>query len=242
MERNPKMKKKAFFAALAALVLVTGCGDQKTTSDSTSNSVEHSSQETIENNDNFSHDEEDSDVNLNDDVLEDTTFDWYGIGMNVPADFEDANVYSHYVWKGKNASENIVYYELDQIPDYPYIATGEYFLADTPDIMREYFLEIVDEFFPAGTVDSTISVDSEEQTMFLDFEAIRRTGTIHAEKYGESAELYYAAYYSIIDFPKGNYKKIPAMWVAFSESMDEVTRQDIEDIVDTAAEKAHYVD
>lgn len=174
-----------------------------------------------------------TDLELASDEKSEVLFDMRGISMQIPNNFEEANVFSKRVWNNPDCT---IYYDIDYVPDYSSVASEEsYNLEDTPDIMWEYVLEVVDKFFQAGPSKSSYSVDKEERRSMVGYDVIRRTGTIHAEKYGDTHELNYAAYYGLFDLQNGDYKKVPTVWIAFSELEDTST---LEEVVDLAFDNA----
>lgn len=219
------MKKTSVLVLSTVLCLMCSCGNDN------ASSVEQSSQVV---------DTRESNTVSTDTVYElpstddtDKFFDLRGIQMKIPTGFEEANVFSKSVW---NNESKTIYYDIDYLPDYGSVASSDsYNLDDTPEIMWEYILEVVDGFYPAGESKSTYSVDSEEKRTMIGYDVIRRTGTIHAEKYGETHELKYAAYYGLFDLQNGAYQKIPTVWIAFSETEG---TSDLEDVVDTAFDNA----
>ena len=228
------MMKKIFSKVLICIItlssLFTLAGCEFTSKNEADNNFNKS-----EKNSNTSNSKNNSTAN-NDTI----TFDMRGIQMAIPSYLEEANVFSKSVWKGETSNGNMIYYDIDYLPDYGSVASiDSYSLNDTPDIMWTYILDVVDEYYPAG-VKSTISIDSETNKNMLGYDVIRRTGKIHTEKYGESHELSYAAYYGLFDLQNGAYKKIPTVWIAFSESSDSQTQTDLENIVDLAFNNAKF--
>lgn len=89
-------------------------------------------------------------------------------------------------------------------------------------------------------------VDNKEKVDFLGTEFIRSTGMIPFTTYeDEPIEINYAAYYGILDFPAYDsfpeFKSVPFMWIAFSESDSDEIKAEMEKIVDDVAEKASWI-
>lgn len=216
---------------LSTLFTLTGCGnDSKNEANSSINTSENHN--TINNTSNTK-----NEATTNN---ESEYFNLYGIDIAVPKSFKSENIYSKRVWSGKKSTDNMIYYDIDFLLDYGSVASqDDYSINDTPDIMWEYIRNVIDKYYPAG-VKSTITVDSEAKKTMLGFDVIRRTGVIHTDKYGETHELNYAAYYGLLDLQNGTYKKIPTVWIAFSESNDSQTKLDLQNIVDSAYNNAKF--
>lgn len=78
-----------------------------------------------------------------------------------------------------------------------------------------------------------------EKVDFLGTEFMHSTGIIPFETYDdERIEINYSAYYGILDFPE--YKSVPFMWIAFSDSDSDEIKAEMEKIVDDIAENASW--
>ena len=74
---------------------------------------------------------------------------------------------------------------------------------------------------------------------------VKRSGIIHTEEYadqGEVADLNYVAYYGCMDMKMFDGRSVPMMWVAFSNVTDDRTINDMESLVDTAANDAEWIE
>lgn len=222
-------KKVAMVLSVLALTVLTAC-------DKDEEENNHSSISSTSDNDEISVSESNEESAVaSSESDDDSFFDLYGIKLLIPSEYQSENIYSKRVWSGLSNGKQ-TYLDIDFLLDYGTVASSDsYNLDDTPEIMWEYILEVVDGFYPAGESKSTYSVDSEEKRTMIGYDVIRRTGTIHAEKYGETHELKYAAYYGLFDLQNGAYQKIPTVWIAFSETEG---TSDLEDVVDTAFDNA----
>lgn len=208
---------------LSTLFVLTGCGNEKT-NESNETNQEQSNKQTNSTEYNY---------NL------------FGISVNIPEGLEFTNIdYKYCIWEGNISTDDTIYFATDQFCSYYafYDSYDSDSFKDAPDIMNSFFVDIIDNFYPAGTANTTISVDSEKEVEMLGYNFIRRTGTVHAEKLDESTELSYAAYYGIIDLPEGDFTNTPVIWVAFSKCDDDKTKLDLENIVDNVKNKAYFIE
>ena len=151
---------------------------------------------------------------------DDSFFDLYGIKLLIPSEYQSENIYSKRVWSGLSNGKQ-TYLDIDFLLDYGTVASiDSYTLDDTPDIMWEYILDVIDKYYPVTKSKSTDTVSTEESRNMLGYGVIRRTGVIHTDTYGETHDLNYAAYYGLFDLQNGDYKKVPTVWIAFSETED----------------------
>ena len=217
---------------LSTLFTLKGCGnDSKNEANSSINTSENHN--TINNTSNTK-----NEATTNN---ESEYFNLYGIDIAVPKSFKSENIYSKRVWSGKKSTDNMIYYDIDFLLDYGSVASiDSYSLENTPDIMCTYILDVIDEYYPVTKSKSTNTVNTEEIRNMLGYDVIRRTGVIHTDTYGETHELNYAAYYGLLDLQNGTYKKIPTVWIAFSESNDSQTKLDLQNIVDSAYNNAKF--
>ena len=229
-----KVKKiTAMVLSVLALTVLTAC-------DKNEGENNHSGINSTFNNDETSVPESDEESKVaSGESDDDLSFDLYGIKLPIPSEYRSENIYSKRVWSGLSNGKQ-TYLDIDFLLDYDAVAsTDSYTLDDTPDIMWEYILDVIDNYYPVTKSKSKDTVSAEESRNMLGYDVIRRTGVIHTDTYGETHDLNYAAYYGLFDLQDGDYKKVPTVWIAFSETEDISV---LEEVVDTAFDNARLSD
>lgn len=166
---------------------------------------------------------------------------WRGIMLYRPGNFTGEDVFATNISSGKISTDDTVYLYLQDTGSVSdQYNAGTYSLEDVPETYSNAVYKIVDEFFPSYREDYTMTVDTEKKVDVLGTTFLRRTGTIHCEEYKEVADLYYAAYYGIVDTPGMLTEDCPVVWLTFAECTDEKTKDDVEQLVDKMAETATF--
>lgn len=170
-------------------------------------------------------------------------WNWRGINVYLPSSFTgERQVFAKDIFSGKMSTDDTIYYYLQDTGSVSeeYNA-GNYTLEDVPEYYSNAVYQIVYEFFRSYESDYTVTVDTEKKVDVLGTTFLRRTGTIHTEyRNDETHDLYYAAYYGVVDTPGMFTEDCPVVWLTFAECTDEKTKADVELVVDTIAETATF--
>lgn len=213
------MKKHVSAICLAALLL-TGCGSTATTAESSAPAAETSSAAKEE-----SAPEKEESAPKADSAEESAEqeveyYEWQGIEMPISAGWEmdsPAALKSYTLWTGGTESDP-VYFGFDSLYSSADITrTDADALTKTADALYEKINRYISVYYRSRSDTSKKTVDSVEETTFLNYPVLREEGSITTE---DNVKLNYVAYYFVLDYTDGGYPDLPSFWIAFTPSDD----------------------
>lgn len=238
---------KGIIMAIICSCVLSACAEGKTPQVSSNEILDSVSQESPKKY------EDNTDMNSSENVVTETKasaksdyFNWQNIKFYLPEWLSRENMYGYDVFSGSLSTNDKIYYHFVTDGYYDALRTNyieNYTHKDVPDIIGDSLNKVVYEFYPYFDDKYAVSIDSEEEVESNGFPFIKRTGVIHAEKYadtGEVADLQYIAYYGCMDMDMFDGRSVPMMWAAFAEVTDDKTLEDMEMLVDTAAQNAEW--
>lgn len=223
------MKKKMVLSAVVFLLCLSGCGNRTQTGESLdSDSILQSASEDAETSASSDEDEV-QESNANDDT---TYYDWNNVAFYYPASYKMDIINSTTVFTGQSKSGEPIYYLVKANTSYEDSAE----ITSVPDILKPFLFEAISYHVPTYESNFDITTDTEESCEIQGFSFIKRCGIVKTETNTEKAELAYAAYYGIVDFPAINRYDIPVVWMACSETGNSETISELKELADKSAE------
>lgn len=245
------MKKLMLLILTATMLMCTSCAEKsdKNTS-SLSSHTNHSESEMINNpqqKNNITESEERS--------HEEIFYNFNGLNMRQPDNLKN---FREFDYSGKylggfyscgrdyRAKEKLQYNIVIDCMNYAdYYASDCYGLDDVWEILNESLYKNINNIYSVCELGDA-EIATTEKVDFLGTEFIRSTGSIPMiTNSNDELDLYYAAYYGILDFPANDsfpeFKSVPIMWIAWSNRGTYSIRTEMEKIVDTVAENASWI-
>lgn len=228
------MKKIITLLLIASMLSCTACGDKT----SENNSSEKDGSDSLSVAVDSGQQPENSVSDTTENTTEERFYDFYGLNMYEPDNmvmlgFTNIN---DYIWGYDYETEEKLNYAI-VIAGMDYSSYSDLYELDDVWEMLRYELELnignlyngIAEFYDA-------EVDTTERFEFMDTEFIHSTGSISFRKYddegGGTDEINYSACYGILDFPAYHsfpeYKSVPFMWIAFSDSDSDEIKAEME--------------
>lgn len=243
------MKKFITLTLITSILALTSCGDKITEKSNNDSSADNNKSES----EIISDSERQTSEELSVEKSEETTtqerfYDFSGLNMYEPDDMimlAFTNI-GHYIWGYDYETEEKLNYAIviDGMNYYDF--SDPYGLDDVWEILHDQCESNIECIYQNIFKFYDAEVNATEKVDFLGAEFIRSTGIIPFETYDdERIEINYAAYYGILDFPAYHsfpeYKSVPFMWIAFSDSDSDEIKAEMEKIVDDVAENASWI-
>lgn len=231
---------------MSILLAFTGCGNNKKGETTSNNEISNSTTTNSNNSNTENKTGQSTQSNTLDYSSDSNYYNWDYLKLYLPKWLKWEDVYGYNVYSGSLNTTDKIYYHFassgyydqtreDYIEGYNYL--------DAPKIIGYSLDKVVYEFYPYFKDKYSISVEKEETVKCNGYNFIKRSGIIHSEKYadkGEVVDLNYVAYYGCMDMKMFDGRSVPMMWAAFSEVTDEKTLEDMEMLVDTAANNMKF--
>ncbi len=233
------MKRLIAIIALTSMIACVGCGEKDEVSTSTSSSSSSTTESsTISESTTISESKTVEESSENESSVAESTakeedyFDWWGLNMYRPADYQvkmSEGFPQAFLSTADDTVNNIVYLTL-KMDD---ITTAEGAL--------DYFYKYSVNKDILGAEDKVASVKdneivSEEKVQVNGCDFIRQSGVYHCDTVEQYTDFAYTGYFGVMDFPKLG--KQPAVFIAFSHHTDDESKAELERLVDTIAKDA----
>lgn len=235
------MKKIITLLLLASMLSCTACGDKTSESSSENSSstpvAEDSVSETAEEAEN----EEKTDA--------ESFYDFHGLSIPEPENLEhiDWGGQGYYNWSREYEAEEKLYFAIviDGLDYSDYCDPESYSSEDVLQILDNEFEKNIDNYYSIYELGDA-EVSTEENIDFLGADFIRSTGSKHLRTYDkEEYDILYSACYGTLDFPayssSPECKKVPIMFVAFSDADNDAVKAEMDRIIDNVAEKSSWI-
>ena len=246
------MKKIIALMVVTSMLTLASCGDnasKKETDDSAIESSQSKSGDTSESEqeESISESEEENKESFN----EEKFYNFNNLNMLIPEKLTLINFSDATIWGQADETAEDLYYAIIynglNYSDYNDPATyssenvWEILNYKLEDNIGHVYYDIA-EFYDA-------EVDTTEQFEFMSTEFIHTTGVVSFRKYddagGGTDNVNYSACYGVLDFPAYDvvpeFKSVPFMWIAFSDSDSDEIKTEMEKIVDDVAENASWI-
>ncbi|MCM1506419.1 MAG: hypothetical protein NC177_04700 [Ruminococcus flavefaciens] len=244
------MKKIITLLLVVSMLSCTACGDKTSESESSikdssgsTSVVEDSGQqeESVSKTAEESENEEETD--------KESFYDFFGLSVSTPENLEyiDWGGQGYYNWGRKGEAEEKLYFAIIIFGmDYAdYYDPESYSSEDVWEILDNEFELNIDNYYSIYKL-SDAEVSTEENIDFLGADFIRSTGSRHLKNYDkEEYDILYSACYGALDFPAygttPECKKVPIMFVAFSDTDNDEVRTEMDRIIDNVAENSSWI-
>lgn len=108
---------------------------------------------------------------------------------------------------------------------------------DVAAAFNPYVHDVLAKKYHVLSIGCSYVSENEEKVTLLGKDFVRQTGIINTDFYDADvgvSQLYYTAYYGLMDFPEDSYVNQPMIIMAFSEGTDEQTKKDVQAVADQA--------
>lgn len=241
------MKKIFMLTLIFAMLTCTACGDtaEKEPVDSSAD-VSQSESEVINASDSESSIEETEATEENE--AEESFYDFSGLSVPEPENLEyiDWGAQGYYNWIRESEEENLYFAICICGMDYSdYEDVDSYTSEDVWEILNNEMTKNIDNYYSVYELDDA-EVSTKENIDFLGTEFIRSTGSMLLEARDDvEFNIYYSACYGAIDFPaygtSPEYKKVPLMFIAFSDTDSDDIKAEMEKIIDNTVENSSWL-
>lgn len=243
------MKKIITLLLVASMLSCTACGDK--TSDSESSVKDNSSstsvaEESGQQEDSVSDVEESANEEKTD---EESFYDFHGLSLPEPKGLEhiDWGGQGYYNWSREYDAEEKLYFAIiiDGLNYSDYSDPESYSSEDVLEILDNEFEKNIDNYYSVYELSDAV-VSTEENIDFLGADFIRSTGSRHLKNYDkEEYDILYSACYGALDFPaygtSSELKKVPIMFVSFSDADNDEVKAEMNKIIDNVAENSSWI-
>lgn len=258
MKRNNKL----ISLSLAALLLLSGCGNNETATNSSSSTegtteadVYSNSTEEVENSTSAGSQQEDSydypDSLKSDLEPTDRRAGTSNLYFKVPGIFDhEWNASPAPFLKYTDENDNIYYFTeyacdwVDDVPDWMDADHMEYTLDTVPDYLKYDFVKSIDSapgidpgkhYSPFNMKNTEFNLETEESAQINGENYIKWTGTAHAENSGMDITVYFSCYFYLLDDSMNSkFDTTPAFITVMTQDCSDAGKQLVNDAADYA--------